>query len=49
MWPARCPAEKSFQSPAELKTILKGDRDAFCQGLTEKMLTYAPGQGSGTL
>ncbi len=39
------PNGKSFRSPSELKTILKGDRDAFCQGLTEKMLTYALGRG----
>ncbi len=39
------PSGKSFQTPAELKTILKGDREAFTQCLTEKMLTYALGRG----
>jgi hypothetical protein len=39
------PNGKSFQTPAELKTILKGDREAFTQCLTEKMLTYALGRG----
>jgi Protein of unknown function (DUF1592)/Protein of unknown function (DUF1588)/Protein of unknown function (DUF1587)/Protein of unknown function (DUF1585)/Protein of unknown function (DUF1595)/Planctomycete cytochrome C len=39
------PSGKSFQTPAELKTILKGDRQAFTQCLTEKLLTYALGRG----
>ncbi|HTM49072.1 MAG TPA: DUF1592 domain-containing protein [Bryobacteraceae bacterium] len=39
------PNGKSFQNPEELKTILKGDRDAFSQCVTEKMLTYALGRG----
>jgi hypothetical protein len=28
-----------------MKTILKGDRDAFALAITEKMLTYALGRG----
>ena len=39
------PSGKSFQTPAELKTILKGDKEAFTQCLAEKMLTYALGRG----
>jgi hypothetical protein len=39
------PGGKRFQTPAELKSILKGDREAFSQCLTEKMLTYALGRG----
>ncbi len=39
------PNGKSFQNAAGLKEILKGDRDAFTQCLTEKMLTYALGRG----
>jgi mono/diheme cytochrome c family protein len=41
----KLPSGESFQSPAELKTILMKDRDAFAYGLTEKMLTYALGRG----
>ena len=39
------PGGRTFRSPAELKEILKGDRDAFARCLTEKMLTYALGRG----
>ena len=39
------PGGKSFRTPAELKAILKADRDAFARCLTEKMLTYALGRG----
>ena len=39
------PGGKTFRSPAELKEILKSDRDAFARCLTEKMLTYALGRG----
>ncbi len=39
------PDGKRFNSAAELKVILKGDRDAFAQCLTEKLLTYALGRG----
>jgi hypothetical protein len=39
------PDGRSFKGPAELKTIVKGDRDAFAEGLAEKMLTYALGRG----
>ena len=33
------------KTPAELKALLKADRDAFVRGLTEKLLTYALGRG----
>ena len=39
------PNGKSFNGSQELKVILKGDRDAFTRGLTEKLLTYALGRG----
>lgn len=39
------PDGKSFQSPLELKTILRGDKGAFARALTEKLLTYALGRG----
>jgi hypothetical protein len=39
------PGEKKFHSPAELKTILQSDRDAFARCVTQKMLTYALGRG----
>jgi hypothetical protein len=39
------PGGKSFATPAELKLILKGDRDVFARCLAEKMLTYALGRG----
>ncbi|MCU1274416.1 MAG: hypothetical protein JWO48_1847 [Bryobacterales bacterium] len=39
------PGGKTFVTPAELKVILKSDRDAFARCLTEKMLTYALGRG----
>ncbi len=39
------PGGKSFQTPAELKAILKTDSAAFSQCVTEKMLTYALGRG----
>ena len=41
------PDGRSFSGPPnELKTILKADRDAFAQGLTEKkLLTYGLGRG----
>ena len=39
------PGGRTFRSPAELKEILKSDRDAFARCLTEKMLTYALGRG----
>ena len=39
------PDGRSFQTPNELKAILKADRDAFVRGVTEKMLTYALGRG----
>jgi hypothetical protein len=39
------PDGRSFQTLAELKAILKQDRDAFVRGLVEKMLIYALGRG----
>jgi mono/diheme cytochrome c family protein len=39
------PGGRSFQGPDGLKAILKADRDAFAQCLTEKLLTYALGRG----
>ncbi|MGH9840059.1 MAG: DUF1592 domain-containing protein [Blastocatellia bacterium] len=39
------PDGRTFRGPAELKTILMADRDAFAQCLTEKLLTYALGRG----
>ena len=43
------PDGRSFNGPQELKDILKGDRDAFTRGLTEKLLTYALGRGPGAI
>jgi hypothetical protein len=39
------PNGKSFSGSAELKTILAGNKQAFAQCLTEKMLIYALGRG----
>jgi len=39
------PDGRSFKGPDELKAILRADRDAFAECLTEKMLTYAVGRG----
>ena len=39
------PSGKSFQGPAELKTLLNEDRAAFVRGMTEKLLTYSLGRG----
>jgi len=39
------PSGKSFKTPDELKAILKGSKEAFAQGVTEKLLTYALGRG----
>ena len=39
------PDGRSFTGPEELRTILKGDREAFGQALTAKLLTYALGRG----
>ncbi len=39
------PDGKTFQGPAELKTILKSKKELFSRCLTEKMLTYALGRG----
>ena len=39
------PDGRSFTGPEELRTILKGDRDAFGQALAAKLLTYALGRG----
>ncbi|MBL8178309.1 MAG: DUF1592 domain-containing protein [Bryobacterales bacterium] len=39
------PNGKSFQTPAQLRVLLKDDLNRFTRGLTEKMLTYALGRG----
>jgi hypothetical protein len=39
------PDGRSFQGPAELKTILRGKKELFSRCLAEKMLTYALGRG----
>src|SRR5262249_60354124 len=36
---------RTFKGPNELKAILKSDRDAFAEGLTEKVMIYALGRG----
>jgi mono/diheme cytochrome c family protein len=41
----KLPDGRTFSGPSEMKTILKGDRDAFALAITEKMLTYALGRG----
>jgi hypothetical protein len=39
------PNGKSLTGPAELKAILKADRQAFVRALASKMLTYSLGRG----
>jgi len=39
------PDGRTFQGPDDLKVILKSDRDAFAECITEKLLTYALGRG----
>jgi len=39
------PSGESFETPAELRKILVGDREAFAHAVTEKMLIYALGRG----
>ncbi|MDX2041941.1 MAG: DUF1592 domain-containing protein [Acidobacteriota bacterium] len=39
------PDGRSFKGVGELKTILRADRDAFAEGVTDKLLTYALGRG----
>jgi Protein of unknown function (DUF1588)/Protein of unknown function (DUF1585) len=39
------PDGRSFKGPDELKTILKADRGAFAESISEKLLTYALGRG----
>jgi hypothetical protein len=39
------PNGKSFSTPAEMTTLLKGDLPEFTRCLTEKMLTYSLGRG----
>jgi len=39
------PSGKSFRGSAELKSILRSDREVFTKCLTEKLLTYALGRG----
>ncbi len=39
------PDGRSFRGPQELKAILRAERDAIVEGLTEKLLIYALGRG----
>lgn len=39
------PDGRSFKGPGELKAILLADREAFVEGISEKLLTYALGRG----
>jgi hypothetical protein len=39
------PDGRSFKGHEQLRTLLKADANAFTEGLTEKMLTYALGRG----
>jgi hypothetical protein len=39
------PDGQTFKGPDELKAILRGNKDAFAECVTEKMLTYALGRG----
>ncbi len=39
------PDGRTFATPAELKAIIAGSKDAFTRAVTEKMLTYATGRG----
>jgi hypothetical protein len=39
------PNGKSFVTPAEMRTLLKGELPDFSKCITEKMLTYALGRG----
>jgi Protein of unknown function (DUF1588)/Protein of unknown function (DUF1592)/Protein of unknown function (DUF1585) len=39
------PDGRSFQGPTELTALLRKDKDAFAECVTEKMLTYALGRG----
>ena len=42
------PDGKTFNGPVELVGVLRSQRDAFAQGLSERMLTYALGRGVET-
>jgi hypothetical protein len=39
------PDGRTFRTPAELKVLLRQDRDVFARALTEKLLIYAVGRG----
>jgi len=39
------PDGRTFRTPAELKVLLRQDRDVFARALTEKLLIYALGRG----
>jgi len=39
------PGGRKFSGPAELKVLLKENREAYIKGLTDKLLTYALGRG----
>ncbi|MBM3787682.1 MAG: DUF1592 domain-containing protein [Acidobacteria bacterium] len=39
------PDGRTFQSPAQLKEILKSEKEAYLRGVAERLLTYALGRG----
>lgn len=41
----RLPGDRAFNTPAELKQILRAEANAFAECLAEKLLTYALGRG----
>jgi Protein of unknown function (DUF1592)/Protein of unknown function (DUF1588)/Protein of unknown function (DUF1587)/Protein of unknown function (DUF1585)/Protein of unknown function (DUF1595)/Planctomycete cytochrome C len=41
----KLPDGRAFQGPEQLKAILRADREAFAECLTEKLLTYGLGRG----
>lgn len=41
----KLPGNRAFNTPAELKRILRAEADAFAECLAEKLLTYALGRG----
>jgi hypothetical protein len=41
----KLPDGRTFRTPAELKALLKQDRDVFARAMTEKLLIYALGRG----
>ena len=41
----KLPDGRTFQTPGELKTLLRKDQNAFAECVTDKLLTYALGRG----